>query len=299
MFLAWILAAGFAGPAIGAEDLAPARTYEDLEFAHPSGKRLLLDLVVPGGPQPPPLVVYIHGGSWISGSRKSNPVRWLTEHGFAVASISYRFSSDAAYPAQIHDCKAAIRWLRSHAAEYGCDGSRIGVIGSSAGAHLAVLLGTAAGVPELEGPAGDEPGGDSRVQAVVDFFGATDFFLRAETQPSKTNPPGSPVFQLLGSSPAENPALARLASGALLVTPDDAPLRIYHGEKDRTVLPDQSRRIEQAYRDAGIEVALRIYPDAGHAMKDFLDEATKAEIVAFLHRHLNPPVRDDVPAGKN
>lgn len=289
--------AGATALAVGAESRAPIRTYEDLEFAHPSGKPLRLDLIVPDAPQPPPLVVYIHGGSWISGSRKPNPVIWLAEHGFAVAGISYRFSSEAPYPAQIHDAKAAIRWLRSHAGEYGFDGARIGVIGSSAGAHLAVLLGTTSGVPGLEGPAESDGDGDSRVQAVVDFFGATDFLLRAKTQPSKTNAPGSPVFQLLGSSPVENPDLARLASGAFHVTPDDAPLRVYHGAKDGTVLPDQSLRIEQAYRDAGVEVALRVFPEAGHSLKDFLDPSTREEIVAFLQRHLVP--RRPVPGGGN
>lgn len=291
--------AGSAVLALGAEPPAPIRSYEDLEFAHRSGGPLRLDLIVPEAPVPPPLVVYIHGGSWIGGSRKPNPFRWLSGYGFAVAAISYRFSSEAVYPAQIHDCKAAIRWLRSHAGKYGFAGARIGVIGSSAGAHLAVLLGTTSGVPELEEPEGSDPDGDSRVQAVVDFFGATDFLLRAETQPAKTNVPGSPVFRLLGAPPAGNPALARLASGAFHVTPDDAPLRIYHGAKDQTVLPDQSLRLEQACRDAGVAVALRVFPDAGHSLKDFLDPATRAEIASFLWQHLAPDGQGRAPGEKN
>ncbi len=114
----------------------------DLVFAKPDGKELALDLYLPEGVSNPPLLVYIHGGAWMAGSRKGVPFRWLVNDGFALASISYRFTDVAAYPAQIQDCKAAVRWLREHAAEYGYDAKRIGVLGESAGGHLAVLMGT-------------------------------------------------------------------------------------------------------------------------------------------------------------
>src|SRR5262249_6673062 len=143
------------------------------------GQKLQLDLFVPTGDKKPPLVVYIHGGSWLRGSRKKPPVHWLTEEGFALASISYRFSDRAVFPAQIHDVKAAVRWLRANQDKYGYDASRIGVCGTSAGGHLAVLLSTSGGVKELEGTIGGNLQQSSRVQAVVDWYGPADFILRS------------------------------------------------------------------------------------------------------------------------
>src|SRR5262245_52847203 len=152
--------------------------HNDVVYAEADGQKLLLNLYLPKdavakNAERPPLVVFIHGGSWRAGSYKSCSVEFLAEEGFAVASIEYRFTSVAIFPAQIHDCKAAIRWLRAGAEKYGYDATRIGVAGSSAGGHLAALLGTSGGVEDLEGSVGlkDGVGGNadqsSRVAAVV------------------------------------------------------------------------------------------------------------------------------------
>ena len=109
---------------------------KDLEFANVNGKSLKLDLYLSGATDAP-LVVFIHGGGWRAGSKDNCPISWLTDHGYAVASISYRLTDQAVFPAQLHDCKAAVRWLRAHAAEYGFSTERIAVAGSSAGGHLA------------------------------------------------------------------------------------------------------------------------------------------------------------------
>jgi acetyl esterase/lipase len=175
-------------------------------FAEPDGHKLQLDLIVPADVTNPPLVISIHGGAWSQGNRKEQPFAWLAKNGFAVASIEYRFAKDAIYPAQIQDCKAAVRWLRANAGKYGYDASRIGVIGTSAGAHLAVLLGTTNGNKQLEGNVGGNLKESSNVAAVVDFYGPVDFILRAKTQPEMTNVPGSRVYNLLGGTPKDKEA---------------------------------------------------------------------------------------------
>ncbi len=262
------------------------KTFPDLPFATIGENTLLLDLIVPEAASKPPLVIYIHGGAWSGGSRKELPFSWLTASGFAVASISYRFTKDAIYPAQIQDCKAAVRWLRAHAGEYGCDASRIGVIGSSAGAHLAVLLGTTGGNKELEGTVGGNAGLSSRVQAVVDFYGPVDFILRAKTQPEMTDVPGSRVYNLLGGAPKDHEALAKLASGAWQVTPDDSPLLIFHGADDTTVFPGQSQHLYELAKAAGLDASIHIVPKATHDITAFLTDQNKQLVIEFLDKYL-------------
>ncbi|MFP6765685.1 MAG: alpha/beta hydrolase, partial [Planctomycetaceae bacterium] len=160
-------------------------THSDIEFANVDGHSLKLDLYLPDN-QNAPLAVFIHGGSWKQGSKDRCYVSWLTDHGFAVASISYRLSGKAIFPAQIHDCKAAVRWLRANASKYGYSTNRIAVTGRSAGGHLAVLLGTTGGVRELEGNVGGNLDYSSGVDAIVDYFGAMDFIQRTKTQDRKS-----------------------------------------------------------------------------------------------------------------
>ena len=136
-----------------AKSTSAATVIEDIQFAEIDGHKLLLDLHMPDESRPP-LVVYIHGGGWKGGSRKSCHVKGLADHGFAVASISYRLTDQAIFPAQIHDCKGAIRWLRANADRLGYSVDRLVVTGSSAGGHLSALLGTSGGVRELEGEVG-------------------------------------------------------------------------------------------------------------------------------------------------
>jgi acetyl esterase/lipase len=261
----------------------------DLLFADTAEGPLHLDLYLPESAPPRPLVMFIHGGAWTMGTRKKCPLAWLTDHGYAVASVDYRFSQQARFPAQIHDCKGAVRWLRAHAAEHGYDAARLVAAGTSAGGHLAVLLGTTAGVPELEGDVGGNLDQPSRVQAVIDYFGPTDFLLRARTQPAKTETPDSPVHRLLGSRPRDNEALARLASGAWHVGPDAAPLLAFHGTADRTVLMDQAERLRDAYREHSREAALYVVPGAGHDHTQFLSADLRRILLDFLGRHLPLP----------
>ncbi|MCA9072953.1 MAG: alpha/beta hydrolase, partial [Planctomycetaceae bacterium] len=250
-----------------------------------------LDLFLPDDVENPPLVVFIHGGGWRNGSYKRCLTPWLTEYGFAVASIGYRLSDKAKFPAQVHDCKAAVRWLRAHAKEYGYNADRIGVAGTSAGGHLALMLGVTADEEKLEGDVGGNRDQSSRVQAVVDYYGPSDFVLRSKNQPRKTEPTDSPVHLLLGVAASKNLELAKLASPAFHVTKDDAPLLIIHGDKDSTVHLDQSERIVDEYQKLGLEVKLEIVPGGGHGGKAHFTPTYRKKVADFLRSHLQPSTK--------
>lgn len=270
---------------VAAEDTGPAE-FPDIVYAKTPERDLCVDVWVPKGVGSPPLVLYIHGGGWKTGSRKAPFLKFLTARGFAVATIDYRFSTEAKFPAQIHDCKGAVRWLRANAGRFGYDPRRIAAMGESAGGQLAVLLGTSAGVAELEGDVGGNPDQSSGVQAVVDYFGATDFLLRARTQPEKTEEPGSVAYDYLGGPVSEKQGLARLASGALFVSPDDPPLLVVHGDADKVVLIDQSERIVLAYRKIGLEAKFIVVPRGVHAGESYYAEKISNPVARFLVKRL-------------
>jgi len=209
------------------------KAFIDVQYGKAGDTPLLLDIVEPGirtSDKPLPLVVWIHGGGWRGGDKSNNPADWMADKGYVVASIDYRLSDAATFPAQIYDCKAAIRFLRANAKRYGIDSKRIGVWGGSAGGHLVALLGTSGGVKELEGNCGS-PGYSSRVQAVCDFFGPADLTVIG----SVTRLAPNPVAQLLGGPVAEKRELAKQASPVTYVSKDDPPFLIVHGDKDQLV----------------------------------------------------------------
>lgn len=250
---------------------SPAHTVKlipDIEFAKPDGVTLLMNLRLPEGVENPPLVMFIHGGSWRTGDRKSGRIDWLAGHGFAVADIEYRLSQEALFPAQIHDCKGALRWLRANAKTYGYDADRVVVAGTSAGGHLATLLGTSAGVAALEGDTGGNAEQSSRVLGILDYYGPSDFESRSKTHPEKCEDPAGGVYQLLGGKVSENLEAARLASPVTHITADDPPLLILHGDKDNTVKFDQTEILRDRYRAAGLEVNLYIKAGAGHGWRE-------------------------------
>jgi acetyl esterase/lipase len=259
---------------------------KDIEFATVNGQSLKLDLYLPANPKGSSLVVWIHGGGWRAGSRNSCSISWLSQYGYTVASISYRFTDVAQFPAQLHDCKGAIRWLRAHAGEYGYQAGRIGISGASAGGHLAALVGTTGGMKKLEGTVGGNLDQSSRVQAVADYFGATDFILRSKTQPSRANKEGSVVYYLLGGGADEKVKLAKQASAAYHVSKDDPPLLIFHGDMDKTVLLDQSQAIERVYKKAGLAVELHVLEGSGHGGTEFFTDTNGKRLYDFLQANL-------------
>lgn len=262
------------------------KTVPDLEYARAGDQKLLLDLHLPDQVSKPPLVMFIHGGSWRAGSRKDKYLLFLAKNGYAVASIDYRLSQTAVFPAQIHDCKAAVRWLRAHAGEHGYDASQIVAMGCSAGGHLAVLLGTTGGVAELEGDVGGNLDQSSKVQTIVDFYGPVDFILRSKDQPKFTDDPSGKVYQLLGQGVTQNEKLARLASGAFHVSADDPPMLVIHGTVDKTVLPNQSQRICEAYKAAGLNAEFHSVEGGGHGGPLFSTPECHGWVLAFLKREL-------------
>ena len=185
----------------------------------------------------------------------------------------------------MHDCKGAIRWLRARADEYGYDARKIGVSGGSAGGHLVALLGTSAEVKELEGDVAGHTDQSSRVQAVVDFFGPSDFTtLAAEGHPEFTT---SLVALWLGEpiSGKGKPA-AVLASPITHVGPDDAPILIIQGTKDPLVMVEQSTRLHEAYRKAGLDSQIEIIEGGGHGGPQFFDDARRQLIEKFFDKYV-------------
>jgi acetyl esterase/lipase len=258
----------------------------DLEYARIDGKPLLLDLYLPKQPVGKlPIVVWIHGGSWKEGSRVPCPIGFMAAQNLAIVSIDYRLTDAAPFPAQIYDCKGAVRWLRAHAAELGFDPDHIGIFGPSAGGHLAALLGTTADVSALEGDVGGNLNYSSRVQAVCAFYPPTDFD-KLVTDPGQRKSRRTDVAHLLGGSVEENPEKVRLASPVTYVNNTAAPFYLLHGGDDRLVPPAQSQLLFDALRKANVPAQLAIIPGKGHGIIAPPEQAK--EIYAFFQKYLSP-----------
>ena len=270
---------------------AAGKVIKDVEFAVVQGQSLKLDLYLPDKPKGSGLVVWIHGGGWHKGSKEKCFITWLPQHGYTVVSISYRLSSVAKFPAQLHDCKGAVRWLRANAEKYGYNPKRIFVAGASAGGHLTALMATTSGHKLLEGKVGGNLDRSSSVQGAIDYYGPTDFILRSKTQPSRANEKGSVVYELLGGGAHEKVAAAKLASACYHVSKDDPPLLVFHGTKDRTVLLDQSQAIAKAYKKAGLPIKLHIIEGASHGGNSFYSGENAKRLLEFLKSRIEHKVK--------
>ncbi len=254
------------------------------EYAMTPQGAQLLDLYLPEKTpaQPLPVVLWIHGGGWKSGSKENPPLAWLASEGYAVVSLGYRLSWAARWPAQLDDARAAIRWLRANAAKYSLDPARIAVSGGSSGGNLAGVVGTA--------PAAADESVSSRVQAVIDFYGASDVL----TMPANLLGPGktetdlanSNAAKLLGGIARDRPELARAMSTLHLVTRDDPPFLIVHGDQDDQVPIEQSQRLHAKLKETGVPSELVVLPGAGHGGKEFSTPEVNEKIRAFLARSL-------------
>jgi acetyl esterase/lipase len=259
---------------------ADAKVYRDLVYAKTPEKDLLIDLYIPGsGRMPFPVVLYVHGGGWSGGSKEKPPAMRFVRYGYVVASISYRLSQEARFPAQIYDCKAAVRWLRANAGQYHLDPSRIAAWGGSAGGHLVALLGTSGGVKELEGNLGNADY-SSRVMAVIDFFGPTDFFKLIATSTNKKGDASGAVERLIGGPLEANRERVRQANPITFVSSEDPPFLIIHGDQDDLVPPGQSVLLYDALKAAAVEVeyhpikgrahGFRVGPEVDPLLDEFL-----------------------------
>lgn len=259
---------------------AHAATQTDIEYARAGDLPLLLDLHTPSGVTRPPLIVYVHGGAWRAGSKSDVPIGGLLDLGFAIASVDYRLSTQARFPAQIHDIKAAIRFLRARADVFGLDAARIAIIGSSAGGHLAALVGVTNGNRELEGRIGDYLDQSSRIDAIVSFYGASNLqsILGQSTEFGLTV--RIPALKLLlGDLPEKTPALAKLASPVAHLDKADPPLLLLHGDADPQMPHAQSVEFAKAYR---ARVKLITLPGSKHGGPEFYDAANLKLVAEFL-----------------
>ena len=258
----------------------------DIEYGRAGERSLKLDLVRPkdAGDKPLPVVAYVHGGAWRMGSKEAglNPLANLVTTGnYIGVSIGYRLSEEAAWPAQIHDCKAAIRWLRANAAKYHFDPERIGAWGGSAGGHLVSLLGTSGDVSALEGNNG-APDVSSRVQCVVDFCGTSDIAYLIEQAPERVDR-NEALTLLFGGKPTEKREAAAEASPIRYITADDPPFLVAHGTKDPVVPFSQAERFVDALEKAKIDVTFIRMEGGGHGV---FGPEINARVRAFFDKHL-------------
>ncbi len=276
-------------------------TYTNLSYVNDGNTAHKLDLYVPNGTTSPvPLIIWIHGGGWQSGDKALGPnspqVRYA-RNGYAVASINYRLSGEATFPAQIFDCKAAIRWLRANAAQYNLDVTKFGVWGSSAGGHLASLVGTSNDVADLEGDVGGNLQQTSRVQAVGNWYGPTNFLLmdaQLKAQPNcgigNHDLPNSPESLLIGCPIQTCPAAAQRANPLIYASRDDPPFFIQHGTEDCTVPMGQSQILQNTLQNIEHDSILFLLQNAGHGGALFVTESNLLLIDDFWNTKLRLPV---------
>lgn len=227
---------------------------KDLGYAKVGDRALLLDLYRPAAmpKEPLPAVLFIHGGAWRTGDRSIATLATdFVRAGYVYASIGYRLSVDAPYPAAFEDCKAAVRWFRERAKDYGADPTRIGLFGASAGGHLAMLVG------------GHPAEGDARVQAVCSWFGLADLSIMRAPK----GDPSESLLALLGGTAEEKPEAYREASPVTHVTPDDPPVFLVHGDADALVPLAQSELMLARLKEAKVDASLLVVKRGDHGFK--------------------------------
>tara|TARA_B110000003_G_C16603648_1_gene516640 strand:+ start:303 stop:1208 length:906 start_codon:yes stop_codon:yes gene_type:complete len=273
---------------IGVTFAAPElRRINDIDYVGNSNPRQTLDLYVPEtkNESPHPVVLWIHGGAWRKGS-KDRPGRALKAAGLncAIVSINYRLTSEKSWPAQIHDCKAALRWVKANAKKYHLDAERIVVWGGSAGGHLVAFLGTTQNHPDLDGKLGSHTDQSTSVKGVINFFGPTDFLVMNHQGSSMDhNAASSPEGQLLGGEVSTLKARAKIASPFHQVSSDDAPILTVHGTKDPLVPYLQGKALDDKLDALKVPSVLLTVLDGGHG-RGFGPSVDKA-VINFLKHH--------------
>ncbi len=288
----------FAWPTLVSAQQAPpkplaagVRELLDVPYVTDGHERQKLDLYLPEVPDENlrPVIVRIHGGAWRHGDKSAQrSVSNYVRQGYVAVAINYRFSQQAVFPAQIEDCKAAIRWLRAHAAEYGIDPERILVMGSSAGGHLAALLGTSGDTKLFD--VGENLEHSSEVCAVVDHYGPTDLVQALQT-------PGydrswSAVTQLLGGPIAEKTELAIQANPITYVSANDPPFLILHGDADPLVPLNQSAALHEALQEAGVSSEYHVVKGGAHGGEAFKAPIYKQALNDFLQRNVKGEIAE-------
>jgi len=265
----------------------------DIEYGKGGGESLYLDLYWPAnidGPRPGLLLFY--GGGWKQGRKDQLRAyaQTFAKHGYVVATPQYRLREKGRWPNSIQDAKCAVRWMRAHASEYQVDTSRIGVMGNSAGAYLALMVGYTAGVPEFEGDGGWAEQ-SSAVQAVVDIYGPADF-----TEPVRRNHPL--ILAYMNGTYEEGPERYEMASPIRYVTPKTPPTCVIHGTVDMLVPVHQSDWLVEKLRAEGVPHRYSRIDGWPHAMDFVLEvhEHVSALVLHFFDEHLGGPVSRPVSA---
>jgi acetyl esterase/lipase len=268
---------------------------ENVTYGKAGDTELKLDLAVPAGDGPFPAIVFIHGGGWYQGRRQgySNQIRKAAKRGYVAATITYRLmkfdikNKETAkalpiFPAQVHDAKASIRWVRANAKKYHIDPNRIGVTGGSAGGHLSLLVGLADASAKMEGKSGN-PKQSSRVQAVVNVFGPTEMASGHDTSSVAW------IYRLfMGGKPDQVPLAYKLSSPVNYVSKDDPPVLTLHGDQDTLVPIAQATLLDKKMKAAGADHTLMIFKGQGHGFAG--EHRTKADAAMwnFFEKHLKP-----------
>lgn len=272
------------GVAFGSPEL---RRINDIDYVGDENPRQTLDLYIPEtkAESPHPVVLWIHGGAWRKGS-KDRPGRALKAAGLncAIVSINYRLTSEKSWPAQIYDCKAALRWVKANAKKHHLDAERIVVWGASAGGHLVTFMGTTQNHPDLDGKLGSHIDQSTTVKGVINFFGPTDFLVMNQQGSSMDhNSASSPEGQLLGGEVSALKARAKLASPFHQLSKDDAPILTVHGTKDPLVPYLQGKALDEKLDALKVPSVLLTVLDGGHG-RGFGPSVDKA-VIKFLEHH--------------
>jgi acetyl esterase/lipase len=290
--LSGLIALALCSTAVAAQTAQSSGIVPDVEYCTGNGRALLMDVLIPKHRirTPTPAVLWIHGGGWERGDKNSHAgAQVFADAGFVAATLTYRLSGEAAFPAAIEDCKCAIRFLRANARRFGVDPHRLGVAGSSAGGHLALLIATADQSAGLEGDGG-WPNVSSRVQAAASYYGVSDFSDMPSRFPADT---AQVIVKFLGGTLEDKPDPYRRASPIAYISKHSPPMLLVHGEQDEVVPIDQSLRMADAYRRAGQPVEFVAMQNTGHdfaavpgaAVTPSVD-AIHARTVEFFERYL-------------
>ncbi|HEY1054446.1 MAG TPA: alpha/beta hydrolase [Emticicia sp.] len=269
------------------------KLYSNVSYADDTLKKHQLDIYIPANAANTktdiPLVVWVHGGAWMLNDKYADmsymkkTINAILNNGFALASIDYRHSTTAVFPAQIQDCNQALEFLYQHAAQYGYNKNKIALMGFSAGGHLASLLALSHNNQVSSFYAANIKK-SFRINAVVDFYGPADFL--AMLKPQEENAPKDAVTTLLGASPLDRPDLAKVASPSTYIDKNDPPFLIIHGEKDASVPPTQSKLLSSWLNLNQIRNEVIIVKDAPHYGEMFDESYIKDKIIVFLKSEL-------------
>ncbi len=254
----------------------------NIEFDNPADQHLQLDLAAPKGAGPFPAVLCIHGGGFRAGDRQSydGMCKKLAEHGYVAATVTYRLAPKFPFPAAVLDVKSAVRWLRANADKYKIDPKRIGVMGGSAGGHLAQYLGVTAGVAQFD--KGENLDQSSAVQCVVNFFGPSDF-----TKSYGKSVDAAQVLPLFLGGDLEHARHEHIVASPLYwVTPQAAPTLCIHGTEDMYVAHEQAEWLIERLKAAEVEADLLTLQGAGHGFRGADEEKAEAAMLEFFDRHL-------------